>query len=121
MRLLLRVTTVTSNLNTMRNLIPRISVLFPVVFLFVSFSILTHFTACERAELDTPDRVITTDLLIYGGGTSGVPAAIQAARDGVDVVVVESSPWLGGMLTTSGVSATDGNHRLPSGIWDEFR
>ena len=25
------------------------------------------------------------------------------------------------MLTSAGVSATDGNHRLPSGIWGEFR
>ena len=121
MRHLLPVTTATSKLNTMRNPASRISVLFPVVLLFAAFTILTHLTACERAELDAPDRVLTTDLLIYGGGTSGVTAAIQAARDGVDVVVVESSPWLGGMLTTSGVSATDGNHRLPSGIWGEFR
>ena len=25
------------------------------------------------------------------------------------------------MLSAAGVSATDGNHRLPSGIWREFR
>ncbi|MEI6050823.1 MAG: FAD-dependent oxidoreductase, partial [Bacteroidota bacterium] len=28
---------------------------------------------------------------------------------------------LGGMLTAAGVSATDGNHQLHSGIWNEFR
>ena len=29
--------------------------------------------------------------------------------------------WLGGMLTAAGVSATDGNHQLPAGLWGEFR
>ncbi|MEM1121404.1 MAG: FAD-dependent oxidoreductase, partial [Bacteroidota bacterium] len=29
--------------------------------------------------------------------------------------------WLGGMLTAAGVSATDGNHQLPAGMWGEFR
>ena len=28
---------------------------------------------------------------------------------------------LGGMLTAQGVSAIDGNHHLPSGLWYEFR
>jgi hypothetical protein len=40
---------------------------------------------------------------------------------GVDVIVVEQTPWLGGMLTAAAVSATDGNHLLPSGLWGEFR
>ncbi|TFH00472.1 MAG: FAD-dependent oxidoreductase, partial [Calditrichales bacterium] len=62
-----------------------------------------------------------TDVLITGGGTSGVAAAIQAARQNVNVVIVEETPWLGGMLTAAGVSAIDGNHRMPSGIWGEFR
>ena len=64
---------------------------------------------------------IQSDLLVVGGGTSGVCAAIQAARDGLQVALVEETPWLGGMLTAAGVSAVDGNHRLPSGLWGEFR
>ncbi len=62
-----------------------------------------------------------TDILIIGGGTSGVCAGIQAARLGANVLLVEPTPWLGGMLTAAGVSAIDGNHRLPSGLWGEFR
>lgn len=64
---------------------------------------------------------IQTDLLVVGGGTSGVCAAIQAARNGLQVALVEETPWLGGMLSAAGVSAIDGNHRLPSGLWGEFR
>jgi hypothetical protein len=64
---------------------------------------------------------IQTDVLVIGGGTSGVCAALQAARLGVKVCLVEETPWLGGMLTAAGVSAVDGNHNLPSGIWGEFR
>lgn len=64
---------------------------------------------------------ISTDVLVVGGGTSGVCAAIQAARQGVKVVLVEETPWLGGMLSAAGVSAADGNHRLPSGLWGQFR
>ncbi|UJP63256.1 FAD-dependent oxidoreductase [Mongoliitalea daihaiensis] len=62
-----------------------------------------------------------TQLLIIGGGASGVSAAIQASRMGISTVVLEETPWLGGMLTAAGVSAIDGNHRMPSGIWGEFR
>lgn len=64
---------------------------------------------------------LTTDVLIVGGGASGVCAAIQAARQGVAVILVEETMWLGGMLTAAGVSAVDGNHHLPSGLWGEFR
>lgn len=61
------------------------------------------------------------DVLIIGGGTSGTAAAIQAARDGAKVLLVEENEWLGGMLTSAGVSATDGCYALRGGIWDEFR
>jgi hypothetical protein len=36
-------------------------------------------------------------------------------------LIVEETPWLGGMLTAAGVSATDGNYRMPGGVWGEFR
>jgi len=65
--------------------------------------------------------VASYDVLIVGGGASGVSAALQAARLGSKVLVVEETSWLGGMLTAAGVSAIDGNHRMPSGIWGEFR
>ncbi|HSF55337.1 MAG TPA: FAD-dependent oxidoreductase, partial [Algoriphagus sp.] len=61
------------------------------------------------------------DLIIVGGGASGTAAGISAGRLGTKTLIIESTPWLGGMLTSAGVSAIDGNHRLPSGIWGEFK
>ena len=66
-------------------------------------------------------RTMTTDVLVIGGGTGGTAAAIQCARMGVKTVLVEETNMLGGMLTAAGVSCTDGNDQLPSGMWEEFR
>jgi hypothetical protein len=64
---------------------------------------------------------IDIDVLVVGGGTGGVAAGIQAARMGINTIIVEPTSQLGGMLTAAGVSCTDGNDSLPSGIWEEFQ
>ncbi|MFW5995379.1 MAG: FAD-dependent oxidoreductase [Spirochaetia bacterium] len=66
-------------------------------------------------------NVITSDILIVGAGCSGVGAAIEAARAGKTITIVESTQRVGGMLTAAGVSAVDGGERLAAGIWGEFR
>lgn len=60
------------------------------------------------------------DVLVVGGGASGAAAGIQAARMGVNTMVLEETPWIGGMLTAAGVSCVDGNNRLRGGIFGEF-
>lgn len=65
---------------------------------------------------------ITYDVLVVGGGASGSAAAIQSARLGAKTLIVEETPWLGGMITSAGVSAFDGNkHALGGGIFGELR
>ena len=61
------------------------------------------------------------DVIVLGEGTGAVAAAIQSARSGAKTLYVNPLPWHGGMLTAAGVSATDGNHQLPSGLWGEWR
>ncbi len=64
---------------------------------------------------------LKTDVLVIGGTGSGTAAGIAAAREGVSALIVEPTPMLGGMFTAQGVGASDGNHNLHSGIWNEFR
>jgi len=90
----------------MKNHITHITLLFISLFIFFS---------C------TGDNTTHTDILIVGGGASGTAAGLQASRMGSNTLIIEESTWLGGMLTSAGVSATDGNYRLPGGIWGEFR
>ncbi len=65
---------------------------------------------------------LTTDILVVGGGTGGTAAAIQAARCGVKTTLVSEFLWLGGMLTSAGVCAPDGNELVPwqTGLWGAF-
>lgn len=80
---------------------------------FVCFLLITNFC---RASKPT-----SVDVLIIGGGASGVTAGIQASRMGVKTLIVEETSWVGGMLTGAGVSAIDGNYKLPAGLWGEFK
>ncbi|PSM46449.1 FAD-dependent oxidoreductase [Chroococcidiopsis sp. CCALA 051] len=63
-----------------------------------------------------------TDVLVVGGGTGGTAAAIQAARSGAKTMLVSEFPWLGGMLTSAGVSVPDGNEleAWQTGLWGAF-
>ncbi|MDV2993161.1 MAG: hypothetical protein N4J56_002815 [Chroococcidiopsis sp. SAG 2025] len=63
-----------------------------------------------------------TDVLVVGGGTGGTAAAIQAARSGAKTILVSEFPWLGGMLTSAGVSVPDGNELVAwqTGLWGAF-
>lgn len=48
-------------------------------------------------------RERTTDILIVGGGTGGVAAALAALRLGRRVIMTEETDWLGGQLTAQAV------------------
>jgi hypothetical protein len=61
-----------------------------------------------------------TDVVIYGGTSAGVSAAIETARLGKSVVLIEPTNRLGG-LTTGGLGQTDiGNKQVIGGIAREF-
>lgn len=81
-----------------------------MIYLFVALALISCGKSVEKY-----------DVVVIGGGASGVAAGIQAARSGAKTLIVEENLWLGGMLTSAGVSATDGCYKLRGGIWDEFR
>lgn len=57
-----------------------------------------------KAPYKIKKQTLKTDVLIIGGGTAGVVAAIQAGRAGAKTMVVENGSQLGGTTTTGGVS-----------------
>ena len=61
-----------------------------------------------------PAETITCDVLVVGGGTGGVAAALAAARNGATVCLTEETAWIGGQLTAQGVSALDEHELIES-------
>ena len=60
------------------------------------------------------------DVVVYGGTSAGISAAIQTSRMGKSVLLIEPTRRLGG-LTTGGLGATDiGNKQAIGGISREF-
>lgn len=60
------------------------------------------------------------DVVVYGGTSAGITAAIQASRLGKSVILLEPSKYLGG-LSTSGLGYTDtGNKQAIGGLSREF-
>lgn len=47
--------------------------------------------------------MVIYDVIVVGGGISGVMSAITAARNGANTLIIEKYGFMGGMLTTAGV------------------
>ncbi len=89
-------------------------------------SVSTHFwrSLLAMALVVGSGRIVaaeeTYDLVVYGGTSGGIAAAVQARRMGKTAVVVEPGKHLGG-LSSGGLVATDiGNKSAIGGISREF-
>lgn len=93
------------------------------LFKFLSFVVIICISCQQPHNNNNNSKELNTtyDVIVLGEGTGAVAAAIQAARSGAETLLVNPQPWLGGMLTAAGVSATDGNHKLHAGLWAEWR
>lgn len=66
------------------------------------------------------------DLVVCGGGPSGIPAALSARRAGLKVLLIEQTGQLGGVGTSAGVShllggrTRDNKHWCVAGIFKEI-
>lgn len=59
-----------------------------------------------------PNRILTTDVLILGGGLGGVAAAEALAEEQIPVVLTEPTSMLGGQLTSQAVHCPDENRYI---------
>jgi hypothetical protein len=60
--------------------------------------------AAPTPDAEATDVSQSVDVLVVGGGTAGIIAAIQAGRAGAKVLLVERGSQLGGTMTTGGVA-----------------
>lgn len=82
--------------------------------LILLLTLVTHNSCQDKSILKK------YDLVIYGGTSGGIAAAIQAKRMGKSVILIEPSSRIGG-LTTGGLGQTDiGNKAAIGGISLEF-
>ena len=56
----------------------------------------------------TPGDSVQCDVLVVGGGVSGIAAAVGASRAGAKVALIEKYGFLGGMATAGMVSTVCG-------------
>jgi hypothetical protein len=81
-----------------------------------SVLILLHLSILSIAQTSNP----SFDVVVYGGTSVGVIAAIQAKKMGKTVILLEPGDRLGG-LTTGGLGQTDiGNKQVIGGLSREF-
>jgi hypothetical protein len=57
----------------------------------------------------------TYDVIVAGAGTGGWAAAIQAARLGARVLLLEETDWIGGQMSAAAVTTMD-----EAGLWKKF-
>ncbi len=87
----------------------------PTVMVIATFLIF----GCMQS-LDAQKNQNSADVIVYGGTSAGIAAAIQSSRMGKSVVLIEPTNRIGG-LTTGGLGQTDiGNKIAIGGISREF-
>lgn len=86
---------------------------------FVVTALLFLFTLLSQSGAYASDITIF-DVAVIGAGTGGTAAAIQAARMGMNVALIEESDWVGGQMTGAAVSTMDDVRSTRTGIYNEF-
>lgn len=85
-----------------------------IVSLLAIISLALVVSACTPQTSSKDD----VDVLIIGGGGAGLVAAIEAAKTGKKVILVEKMPALGGntIISATGITASDTIYHQESGI-----
>ena len=78
------------------------------------------FNNCATDKQEQSAQIHTADIIIYGGTSAAITAAVQAKRLGKSVIVVSPDKHLGG-LSSGGLGFTDtGNKEVIGGLSREF-
>src|SRR5262249_22725721 len=73
------------------------------------------------SPIDTPSRRLSADVVVIGGGGSGLAAAIEAATLGRSVILLEKASRIGGTTSWWSVGSISVNcspHQIKAGIKD---
>jgi len=77
-------------------------------------------SSCENSQKSASDKQFSADVIVYGGNSAAVIAAVQVASMGKEVILVSPDKHLGG-LTASGLGWTDtGNKAVIGGLARDF-
>ena len=78
------------------------------------------------SPLPAPKEVWECEAIVIGGSLGGVAAASHTMQSGVKTCLIELTPWLGGQISSQGVSAIDESLRMRalenfSASWKQFK
>ncbi len=91
-------------------------------FGFLSVMILIFGSIFWYIKKNKNENETKPDVLVLGGSLGGTISAISASRNGSYVILVEELDWLGGQISSQGVSAMDAAPHIfvKSGIYQEL-
>ena len=78
-----------------------------VSYLACCTAMFVHPLDATLAQQPKTIRELSADVIIAGGSTAALAAAIASADSGATTVLIEPTDWIGGQLTSSGVPPVD--------------
>ena len=101
------------------------------IFKFVAAMLVAIMPLTASAQMKTEQNStvkkhveLSADVVVCGGGLSGVCAAVSAARHGAKVILVQDRPMLGGNASSEmrmGIVGTKTNDAQETGILEEIK
>ncbi|WP_026630695.1 FAD-dependent oxidoreductase [Dyadobacter alkalitolerans] len=86
----------------------------------IAFFLVAASPSCSEKKKEEAKDALTADVIIYGGTSAAVTAAVQVIKSGKTVLVVSPDKHLGG-LSSGGLGFTDtGNKSVIGGLAREF-
>ena len=93
-----------------------------IVSILMALAISMSLFSCSNSNSTNTasENDMTTDVVVVGGGGAGITAAISAAQNGADVILIEKVGYLGGATMFSGgiIPAVGTQQQIEAGIED---